>query len=131
MAEIYEIFSGSDLDIATKIQRRRYQVLVHSYLYYEMNENLISDSKWSAWAVELAELQSKYPHIANKVPYDKDFIDWDGSSGAFLDYKDKPNIVTTAQHLLAMEHRKSKPVKAVPPQRKPLITPAPAKKKLF
>jgi hypothetical protein len=131
MAYLYEIYSGEELKIAELIQRRRYQMLVHSYIYYELNKNIISDSQWSKWAMELVDLQSTYPEIAKKVPYDKDFIGWDGSSGAFFDYVDKPNIVTTAQHLLAMEHRKSKPVKVVPQQRKPLITPAPAKKKLF
>ena len=100
MPKLYEIFSGEELKIAEKIQRRRYQMLVHSYIYYEMNENIISDSQWSQWAVELAELQAKYPDISKQVIYAEDFEGWDGSSGAFLTYRDKPNIVVSAQFLL-------------------------------
>lgn len=130
---MYKIFSGEELKIAEKIQQRRYQMLVHSYIYYEMNENIISDSQWSKWAVELAELQRKYPDIAERVPYADDFDDWDGSSGAFLTYTNKPNIVVTAERLL--QKHTSKPAKTLfspVPAKKPLINKtSTAKKKLF
>jgi hypothetical protein len=100
MPKTYEIFSGEELEIAEKIQRRRYQMLVHSYIYYELDNNIISDSQWSAWATELAKLQDKYPHISNQVIYAEDFEDWDGSTGAFLNFKNKPNIISTARSLL-------------------------------
>ena len=111
-------------------------MLVHSFIYYEMNENIISDSQWSAWAMELVELQKQYPEIAKQVPYAKDFEGWDGSSGAFLTYYDKPNIVNTANRLVSQPVSKpvSKPVPATP---KPLFSkPSPqkssaTKKKLF
>jgi hypothetical protein len=112
MPKPYEIFSGEELKIAEKIQRRRYQMLVHSYIYYELDNNIISDSQWSQWATELAELQSKYPDIANQVIYADDFEDWDGSTGAFLNFKNKPNIITTARSLL----QKSKPVPVAKPK---------------
>ena len=132
MARLYEIFSGEELKIAEKIQRRRYQMLVHSYIYYELNENLISDSQWSSWAMELVELQSKYPHIAEKVIYAKDFANWDGSSGAFLTYKNKPNIVVSAQFLLNRMQKKKTPLISLPQPKKPLINKTPTtKKKLF
>lgn len=132
MAQLYEIFSGEDLKIAEKIQQRRYQMLVHSYIYYNMNENIVSDSKWSAWATELAELQNKYPDIAKVVPYDKDFAGWDGSSGAFLEYDNKPNIIMTANRLLYNKSRPKTPTIVVPSPKKPLFnkTSSP-KKKLF
>ena len=126
MAKLYEIFSGEELKIAEKIQRRRYQMLVHSYIYYEMNENIISDSQWSKWAVELAELQCKYPSISKQVIYADDFEDWDGSSGAFLTYLDKPNIVITANRLVRDHAPKPAPVAPVPAKK----TSSP-KKKLF
>lgn len=100
MASVYEMFSGEELKIAEKIQQRRYQMLVHSYIYYELDNNIVSDSQWSQWAVELAELQSKYPDIAARITYAEDFEDWDGSTGAFLTFKNKPNIITTARILL-------------------------------
>ncbi len=100
MKHLYVIFKGEELPIAYKIQQRRYQLLVHSYIYYELNSNIVSDSKWSKWAMELVELQTKYPQIAEQVIFAEDFADWDGSSGAFFTYTDKPNIVKTANWLL-------------------------------
>ena len=47
--------------IVSLIERRRRQLLVHSYIYYELNDSIISDDTWSKWAVELEELQRKYP----------------------------------------------------------------------
>ena len=133
MAQLYKIFSGEELKIAEKIQRRRYQMLVHSYIYYEMNENLISDSQWSSWAMELVELQANYPDIAKQVMYAEDFEEWDGSSGAFLTYSNKPNIVSTANLLLRDKQDKPKVAKPLIPQpKKPLINKTtPTKKKLF
>ena len=132
MRNLYEIFSGEELKIAEKIQRRRYQMLVHSYIYYELNENIISDSQWSAWAVELADLQSKYPKIAEQVVYADDFEGWDGSSGAFLTYQNKPNIVVSAQFLLKNMQEKKTPLISTPSPKKPLINKTTTtKKKLF
>ncbi len=64
------------------IHRRRCQLTVHSYIYYQLNDNLISDHQWQAWADELVILQAKYPEHTD--PYDKDFKDWDGSTGFHL-----------------------------------------------
>jgi hypothetical protein len=132
MSHLYEIYSGEELKIAEKIQQRRYQMLVHSYIYYNMNENIVSDSKWSAWAVELAEMQHKYPDISKEVPYAKDFEGWDGSSGAFLEYEDKPNIILTANRLLYNSQRKQSPVVSMPkPTKQVPIKSSTPKKKLF
>ena len=127
MAQLYEIFSGEELEIAEKIQRRRYQMLVHSYIYYELDNNIISDSQWSQWATELAGLQDKYPEISNQVIYAEDFEDWDGSTGAFLNFKSKPNIIATARNLL----RKSKPAPVPTPKPAPVKKTKPAGRKLF
>lgn len=131
MTYLSKIFSGEELKIAEKIQQRRYQMLVHSYIYYELNENLVSDSKWSSWAMELVELQSKYPNIAAQVIYAKDFADWDGSSGAYLTYSNKPNIVITANRLLQKQEKKQSVVKPLIPQVKKPIVNTTTKKKLF
>lgn len=91
-----------DNKVAAKIQQRRYQVLVHSLLYYELDTNLVSDSQWSAWAVELAQLQNQYPEIADKVIFAEAFKDFDGSSGFDLPYRDE-QIVTIAYRLLGSQ----------------------------
>lgn len=85
--------------IASKILQRRLQILVHSYIYYELNDNIVSDSKWSEWAMELVQLQKDNHLIAAKLPYAKEFLDFDGSSGYNLPYKNK-EIVEKAIRLL-------------------------------
>ena len=89
MANLYEIFKDNDLVIASKIKRRRLQLLVNSCIYYNMDNNIISDAQWDKWAKELVALQSFNPEISKKVDWYDAFKDWDGSSGAFLPLKDK------------------------------------------
>lgn len=101
MKHTYEIFSGEDLKIAELILRRRLQMLVHSYIYYEKDDNIVSDQQWSKWAVELAQLQKKYPDIAEQVEWADAFEDWDASTGAFLPLK-HPTVVRIGNYLLAM-----------------------------
>lgn len=96
---LYEIFDGEELKIAEKIQQRRLQMLVHSYIYYDLNDNIISDNDWSKWAEELQQLQNKYPNIADAVPYGDGFENWDASTGAFLPYRCE-KIVNIAHKLL-------------------------------
>lgn len=85
--------------IGELIKRRRYQILVHSCIYYEYDTNLIPDWKYDKWAHELAELQQKHPRIAAKQPYAEAFKDYDGSTGAFLPIHDA-NIQITAKMLV-------------------------------
>lgn len=92
--------------IQEKIRQRRRQMLVHSYIYYELNQNIVSDHQWSEWAKELAQLQKDYPKESAEVEEYDQFKDWDGSSGAFLKFGE--NIKTVAKILL---ENQSKPVK--------------------
>lgn len=75
-------------EIAELIMRRRRQVLVHSVLYYKMDTNLVSDATWSRWALELKELQKKYPDIAEELPYAEAFENFDHSTGSNLPLDD-------------------------------------------
>ena len=99
----YDLFEGDELKIAQLIQRRRLQLLVHSYLYYEEDMNIISDHVWNKWAVELVNLQKQYPEIAEKVIYHDQFVNWDGASGAFFTY-DESTIYRAS--ILLMQHQK-------------------------
>ena len=92
--------------VKEKIRQRRKQMLVHSYIYYELNDNIISDSQWSKWAKELAQLQKDYPKESAEVEEYENFKNWDGSTGAFLKFGE--NIKTVAHILL---ENQSKPVK--------------------
>ena len=72
--------------IEEKIKQRRLQMLVHSYIYYELNKNIVDDHTWSKWAMELLKLQKENPIASKNVIYYEQFKDWDGSTGAFLKY---------------------------------------------
>jgi hypothetical protein len=71
-------------EIKVLIRRRRAQMLVHSYLYYELDDSIISDDLWQQWANELEELQRKYPKLCKIEYYDTIFKDWDGTTGNHL-----------------------------------------------
>lgn len=67
--------------LSEKIKQRRTQMLVHSYLYYTLDDTIITDEKWQQWADELTELQKQKSDIGF---YDKEFGDWNGSTGMHL-----------------------------------------------
>jgi hypothetical protein len=126
--KLYEVYQGEELRIAELIQRRRLQMLVHSYIYYELDNNLVSDSTWSAWAVELRDLQNQYPEIAKTVPYGEGFEEWNGSTGAFLPYN-TVQIQVIAERLMGNTATKVTKIKLPP---KPVVTKkTTARKKLF
>ena len=91
----------NDLEISELIQRRRLQILVHSYLYYELNTNIISDSQFNEWAKELVQLQHKYPKVASQVIYAKEFSDFDGSTG--FDLPKNEQVIRIANRLLSIK----------------------------
>ena len=91
------------------INRRRRQVLVHSVIYYKLNANLIDDTTWSKWALELEELQNQYPKIAAECHLAKEFENFDHSTGMSLPLDD-PWAMRTAQYLLSIARRKQSPL---------------------
>jgi len=110
---LYEILSGEDLRIGERIQQLRLMMLVHSCIYYEMNQNIISDKKWDECARELRKLQGEYPDISKQVGWYEAFADWDASSGAFLPLKDewvvaKAKMILTPTTTTSKTIRKSK-----------------------
>lgn len=92
-----------DNPIAAKIQQRRYQILVHSLMYYDLDVSVVSDAKWAEWALELVGLQSAHPDIASRVIFAEAFKDFDGSTGFNLPYRDE-QIVNIVYRLLRQKH---------------------------
>ena len=90
--------------IPEKIRQRRAQMLVHSCIYYEMDNNIISDHTWQRWADELQKLQEEHPEHLNIGFYDWNFRDWDGATGAHLPHRD-PWVYRKAQYLLERGRR--------------------------
>lgn len=88
------------INILSLINRREAQLLVHSYLYYELDKSLISDDTWTKWAFELYDLIRTYPEEFEKSRYAWIFEeDFDPSSGYYLNYR-QPEIMSKAHYLL-------------------------------
>ena len=101
MAKTYELYSGLELKIAELIQQRRYQMLIHSCIYYNMDQNLITDRQWDQWARELLDLQTRYPEVSRNVALYEYFKDWDASTGAFLPISE-PWVIKKAEYILKL-----------------------------
>jgi hypothetical protein len=70
------------VNVECDILRLRRLMLVHSYIYYQMDSHVVSDDFWQVKANQLAELQAI--HGTKFDFYDEAFADWDGSTGCHL-----------------------------------------------
>ena len=84
--------------VAELIKRRRLQILVHSCLYYELDNNIISDEMYDKWAIELEKLMKENPGVYSDR-FDMAFSNWDSSSGFDLPLRD-PWVIWKAKQLL-------------------------------
>lgn len=90
--------------VVDEIKMLRRQMLVHSAIYYELNDTLIDDHEWQRRANRLAHFQKKYPHPVGV--YDAAFEGWDGSTGYHLPIRD-PWVVDTARKLLRQRDKQA------------------------
>jgi hypothetical protein len=95
-------------EILSLISKRHRQLLVHSYIYYVLGQNLIQDYTFDMWRRELVDLHKKYPEESQKAPYYDICKGFDDSpSGYWIRlYPDK--IISTAYHLLDYEKTRKK-----------------------
>ena len=94
-----KLYPNQNDAVFAKILQRRRQILVHSYIYYEMDDSIVSDAQWSQWAKELVWLSQEFPDIAKEVPYSKEFEGFDASTG--FDFKYDDGIKNRAAQLIA------------------------------
>ena len=92
--------------IQERIQQRRRQLILHSYVYYCLSDNLISDSNWSEWSRELCYLQQKYPKESAEAEYWSLFRYLDGSTGFHLTVNCDPWVEPMAKLLLDIRDNK-------------------------
>lgn len=90
--------------IPEKIKQRRSQMLVHSCLYYDMDESIIDDHTWQRWADELSELQNANPQHCKINFFDKEFDGWDGTSGYHLPLRN-PYVQSKARQILSYNEK--------------------------
>ena len=86
-------------EIKAKIRQRRSQMLVHSYLYYQKDEPIVSDDTWQKWANELRDLQDQYPKQCLIGFFDREFFGWTGDTGMHLPLSN-PYVINKAERVL-------------------------------
>ena len=91
--------------IQALIRRRRAQMLIHSCIYYEMNENVISDHLWQHWADELDRIQKDWPELCQIDFFDNEFRDWSGATGNHLPHR-HPWVYNKALYILRISQEK-------------------------
>lgn len=95
----YYGWNNKEAKIYELIQQRRLQLLVHSRIYYVLNNNIISDKQFDEFAKELVQLQKDYPQISKDVIFYDAFKNWDGTTGFDLPLEDSW-VVQKANQLL-------------------------------
>ena len=88
-----------------KLQQRMLQVWLHSYIYYELDDSIISDHQWNEWAKELAEHIND--PIFKTIKHHEIFEGFDGSTGFDIAKKATPNLINKAKQLLVWDRRRS------------------------
>lgn len=88
------------------INRRQRQVLVHSFLYYQLNESIIEDWIFDRWSKDIVELRERYPDEFDKSVYADAYAEFDGSSGFDLPFA-LPEVQSQGYKMLDY-HRKLK-----------------------
>lgn len=94
-------------NIKAKIRQRRKQILIHSCIYYRLNNNIISDYQYDMWGKELGKLQREYPELSKEV---EDYYEW------FKDYTPectsgynlpiiKTEVIATAEYILRLHDK--------------------------
>lgn len=81
------------------INRLERMILVHSYIYYELGENIISDDFFDCISNDLLKCMSENRENFMNSDYFKCFADFDGNSGYYLDYK-RPEIISVSNRIM-------------------------------
>lgn len=66
-----------------RVKFLRRLLLVHSYLYYVLDDPIATDYAWQSWADELVAINEDVGY------YDEAFKDWDGTTGHHLPLDDR------------------------------------------
>lgn len=87
------------MNIQDRIDWLQRFIIVHSYIYYELNDNYISDREYDLKSKELAKYKDDYPELWKNSMYYKQFgDDYNGSTGFTLfhglDERQKKIILT-------------------------------------
>lgn len=75
------IFNNPDFTIRDKIELLERSILVHSYIYYELNENVLPDYKYDHNTRQLLDFKREYPDDFKKSRYYSYFDNFESGTG--------------------------------------------------
>lgn len=78
------IFENPYFTALEKIELLQKWILVHSYLYYQLDKSIVTDYMYDMNCKQLAELMEANKKVAKKARYRKCFDGFDGSTGFHL-----------------------------------------------
>ena len=84
-------FSNKSFTDKEKIQLLQRSILVDSYVYYELNENLLADSNYDTNTRQLLALKKANPEAWQKSGYRRYFENFESGTGFDLMYKVRKN----------------------------------------
>ena len=93
-----------DQNVIQRIEYLRKKLLVHSIIYYRLNESIIPDTKWAEWALELENLVRDHPEEDQNSFLAKEFQDFDHSTGYNLPLE-IPWAVAVAMNLVLYDQK--------------------------
>ena len=103
-------FNNPYFSTTAKIQLLQKWILVHSVIYYELDESIVDDNTYDMNEVQLAKLMQDNPKAASKSKYADCFRGFDGSTGfdlyKRLTVKDRREVYETAQYVLSLHKEK-------------------------
>lgn len=88
-------------EIISQINRRERQILVHSYIYYDLNDNVLEDYQYDAMARDLAKLIREYPEEFLRSEYYNIFINF-GQGGCYSGYNIPHNQLETIHNAISI-----------------------------
>ena len=96
-------------------------ILVHSVIYYTMDESVVDDAMFDNNSRQLVALQKEHSDLAPRTIYWYVFKDFDGTTGfdlyARLNPQDRKFIETEAHHLLVLGGKYGKTKKGARPRK--------------
>ena len=99
-------FNNPYWSVKTKMSVLQRWLIVHSIMYYELNDSVVSDKVFDTNARQLVDMQNEYSDIAEETEYWYMFYDFDASTGFHLydrlKENDKKYLTHIAQHVLAL-----------------------------
>lgn len=94
-----------DLKAREEIWRRQQQFLIHSFLYYKLDESIVSDHHYDWLCKRLVELTESFSEEARELPY-YDICRGVGANGSGYYIKEYPGSIRTTALRLLWQHKK-------------------------